>query len=239
MKFYKDPFDSSILDNDVYKLILDQTKDVERAGQEVERVTHGLIFGFAHVEAQNIRFFESHQFHLISLRSSFEYIQRSDENVLPPDGFSVTAFTKDQTIQTEDIKKLALTIGEVNRYFKDKDIPMEKSLEIYMQWINNSLYHGFATRCFIARNNDQSIGICTVRVKEKSGEIDLFGIVPEYQNRKIGKYMLQQALDYLRSKHVGTISVVTAGENTKANSFFERNNFVLQRLDLVYHKHII
>lgn len=238
MKIIKDEFDTSILGQHVYKITLDDKttgSDIERA---VHKIDKGIIFCFTPLIPSNVTVLEGLGFHLVSIRSTYKFAGTLLLEDLLPEGYSIRPFDPSSVIADHDIHSLAQNIYIVSRYHKDRSISKNKSMEIYIQWVKNSLYKGYADRCFIARHSDTPMGICTVKIKEKNGYIDLLGVLPGHQSKKIGTALLSQGVAYLQSRKVSAIYVVTEGENIRANIFYQKNHFVIHGVDLVYHKHV-
>jgi len=238
MKIDQSLFDTTLLGCGVYKIFLDSSSKKSEIEDAVKNIEKGIIFCFVPVESYYNELLMKLQFNLVSIRNIYRYngVDRKIRSL--PAEFSISPFSPEVPLGEIDIENLALTIGKQTRYFKDRQIPEDKGKAVYMQWIKNSLYHGLATRCFIARKNRKVIGICSVKIKDTSGEIDLLGVLPEFQGKNVGTYLIHAALDFLLSNHVDPITVVTAGENITSNIFFQRNNFVIEKVELVYHKHI-
>jgi len=204
----------------------------------VGNVNSGIIFCFAPVSAQQISLLETLRFRFISIRNTYKYTQNEGQIEVLPDEYSISPYDPTYPMSDHDIKKLAYTIGKETRYFKDPFIPESKSTALYIQWVKNSLYHGLAAKCFIAWHGETPIGICTVKIKDSHGEIDLLGVLSQFQKKNIGKQLLFSAIHYLELQGTKKITVVTAGENIKSNIFFQKNGFVIESVELVYHKHI-
>jgi ribosomal protein S18 acetylase RimI-like enzyme len=239
MKIQKSQFDTAILCRDVYKMTVAKESSSDDIKSAIRNIQNGIIFCFVSAGNDLHALLEDLQFHLISIRSTYRYAGVTmPVNSSLPEGYTIAPFEIQQQIHEEDICDVATVIGSVNRYFLDNRIPKEKSREIYVQWIKNSLYNGFAERCFVAWYKGKVIGMCTVQIKNDRGHVDLFGILPDHQGKKIGRNLLHRALEYLQTRIEGAISVVTAGENIPANIFFQKNSFVIETVELVYHKHI-
>ncbi len=239
MKFVKDEFDTAILGKNVYKLTLEEGDSPTEIKSLLVSIKDSIVCSFIPALTDYSTSLENLGFHFISIRNTYKYSQ-SDQGILPnleAKGFEITSFSPTETITDTEIEHLAVIIGKVNRYYKDSQIPQDKSKQIYIQWIKNSLFQGFASRSFVIRYNKQIVGICTTKIKQTHGEIDLVGILTEHQNKKLGKYLIEQALMYLRENKFYNPLVVTAGENIPANIFFQKTGFVIDKVELVYHKH--
>lgn len=238
MKIIKEEFDSSILGEDVYTMTLEDKTTVLAIEEAVKKVHKGIIFCFSPVILGIVNVLEKQGFNFVSIRNTYKLAGAIVVSESLPEGYSVTQFALSDTIRESDVFNLAHNIYTFSRYFKDVLIPKDKSRAIYIQWVNNSLYKKYAQRCYLAWHRNKPIGICTVKIRGNEGYIDLLGVLPGHQDKKIGKQLLAKSLDYLQSCKLGNIFVVTEGENIRANIFYQKNHFLLHRIELVYHKHI-
>ncbi len=238
MKFIKDEFDTAILEQDAYKMTLGETSKKIDVEHSVQKVGKGIIFCFTPCIPSHIAILEGLQFSLVSIRSTYRYAGTLTKTHVLPKGYGIKPFTSSQPIRDKQIRKLAANIHAFSRYHKDHNIAADKSLEIYIQWIKNSLFNGYAKESFLAWLKEEPIGICTIKIKDNQGFIDLLGVLPGHQDKKIGKELLARSIEYLLSRRVDDIFVVTEGENIKANIFYQKNHFVINNVELVYHKHI-
>lgn len=238
MKTIKDEFDTSILGHDVYKITLDDKTTGAEIEEGVQAIHKGIVFCFTPLVSQNVTTLEKLQFHFMSIRSTYKFVGPVPRVDPLPAGYSIAPFVSSDIISDSDIYDLAHPIYVFSRYYKDTRIPKNKSMELYIQWVNNCLYKGYAQQCFLTWHQGKPIGICTVKIKDGKGFIDLLGVLSDYQDKTIGKQLVVRSLDYLKSRKIDNISVVTEAENIKANIFYQKNNFVIQGIALVYHKHV-
>ncbi|MCS6955737.1 MAG: GNAT family N-acetyltransferase [Candidatus Calescibacterium sp.] len=226
MKIVTEEFDSSIFKKKVFRVILNSslsTSDVAFLHEELARMHDAIIYCTIPVISSHIGVLEDCGFSLISIRNTYVYrrdfLNKTFEDELP--GYKVIEFRSDMNISDNVIHRFATVIGQVNRYFKDPKINKQHSQELYIQWINNSLYHGLATKCFFVFWGENPVGICTTRLNGSDARIDLFGVLPEFQGKGVGKLLLGGVLKYLLSYNPNVIWVATAGENIRANIFFK------------------
>lgn len=237
MKLTRDDFDSTIFEQDVYRLSIDAHSDLKEVITNVTSIKNGIIFGFTKVDYDCILTFEKLGFHLINIRSTYclSSARLVDQNLSSE--FKVVKHTN-ESIDEKDIALLAKVILQETRYGKDSAIPLEISSKVYVNWIKNSLYKGFSSGSFIVVHGNRLIGICTTKIKEDLSEIDLLCVLPDYRGKGIGKALIKAAVAFLSNKQDKPIYVVTSGENIPANSLFQKNGFVIHNVELVYHKHL-
>ncbi len=239
MKLQKDPFDTSILGQEVYKMTLTAATTVSELNSAIAKIKQGIVHSFIPVLPDKIHIMEKLQFHFVGIRNTYLYVgELSKVNSPLGSGYTINYFKSTDTIQKQDLDNLATPIYKMSRYYKDETIPKAKSKAVYIQWIKNSLYNGYADQSVLAWYKNKPVGICTLRIKNKDGYIDLLGVVPQHQNQHIGKLLLHRALSYMKLHKINNIFVVTEGENIPANIFYQKNNFLLHSVVLVYHKNL-
>lgn len=243
MIFNKEDYDTKILKNDTFKLLLGNDiiseKDLLKLFS-TERID--IIFCFAKFSTNNIALLDKLEFNLISTRVTYRLLnldnyKKKSENIHK--GYSIVRNSERKfDLKPENTEEIAQVIGSTSRYFKDKLIKPKKSLEIYTRWIENSLYNHYANESFlVTAKNNELIGLVTLKVKGKNGFIDLIGIREEFQKFGLGKVLLYEGVRYFMKNNIEDIFVITEGENVVANAFYQKNGFVVCDFDLVYHKH--
>lgn len=228
MKWTRDQFDTTLLGVPSYK----SNTPLSPSGR-------GFFTCFVPVDPIVFAALIDKGFRLISVRNTYvlhdavHYPSVSkDTSVLIEIFNESTKMTRKETIE------LARPIWEFSRYRRDTEIPVSKSLWLYGTWIANSFYHGYADRCFVVRIGKKIVGLCTVKIKAGDGYIDLLGILPSYQGKYIGSQLLTRAVAYLRER-AKRILVVTEGENIPANRLYQKHGFMIDRVELVYHQHVL
>lgn len=241
MQLLLDPFDTEILGKNVYKLYLKEDRENEFL-KLIRKVTKGIIFCFTPFSSENINLLQRAGFILISIRSTYildlnSYLKRKIGNFAK--GYKILNRKESiKILQKKYLIQLASTIYRTSRYSKDKFLEKSGSEQIYISWINNSLYNNYADEAFLVFNKLTPVGIITIKIKGKNGFIDLLGIIEEHQKQKLATYLLKKAIEYLIKQDIDDIFVITEGENIPANKLYQKNNFILQNMELVYHKHI-
>lgn len=239
LKLYQDNFDSNIFGGRVYKMFFDKKVVSDKTISDVLK-NHKIsyLYCFTNVFDSNIFILEKLGFRLISIRNTYKRTSgKAVKTLAIPKGFRVlTGFKGKNKLKNRDIENIAKIIGRTSRYFKDKKLPQRKCLKLYMDWIKNSLYHGYADESYLVFKKKILAGIITLKIKPEGGYVDLIGIFPRFQNRGLGKLLLQLGDNYLIDKKIKNMYAVTEGENVPANRFYQKNNFILDDVKLVYHK---
>lgn len=242
------PFDTSILQIPVSKIFLtqeEQKQDFLSLKEKLAKKSENLFFSYTPFYIPNIQFLEKIGFHLITIRQT--YIQEIKTHCTKnnhPELNTSSKIIQQQHVQKiitqKKISKLAETIGKTSRYYKDPLIKKQKAQTLYEKWIYNSIFQNYAQEVFCTTEKEEITGIATIKRENNSpcAFIDLIGVLPQFQRKKIGTLLLESIYNYCKEKHIHYIKVITEGENIQANAFYQKNNFVVEELQLVYHKHI-
>lgn len=241
IKFYRDSFDSEIFAGNLYKLFLDKRIKSEEVITNLfkdKNISH--IFCFTAFENSNIDILNKLGFKLISIRNTYKLVLKKSYPKSIPEGFRVLKNSEKQVKLTgKEVLSLAKLIGGTSRYFKDNDLSKEKSLSLYATWIKNSLYRGYADESFVIIKEEDLAGIIALKIRPEGGYIDLIGIKEKFQNKGFGQILLQKGVKYLLGRKIKNMYTITEGENLIANRFYQKNGFILEDVQLVYHKKMI
>ncbi|NJM40545.1 MAG: GNAT family N-acetyltransferase [Anaerolineae bacterium] len=108
---------------------------------------------------------------------------------------------------------------------------------MYVAWLNNSVFNGYAVDSVLAFQGERLIGIHTVKTKQGVGIVDLIGIIPDLQNAGLGGALLKGGFDIMRAHGATRVEVVTENENIQGSRFYQKNGFRLTDMKLVWHRH--
>lgn len=109
-----------------------------------------------------------------------------------------------------------------------QDIPFAVELATSEGWDseNEDVFRAFLFHdpqgCFVAEINDTPVGICTATAYDTAGFFGELIVLPEYRNQGIGSQLLTSAIDYLKTKQVGSIYLDSVPE---AVPMYERAGF--------------
>ena len=239
IKIHHEPFDSAILKREVYKLYLPEPlRDQREVAARLQKVPADIIFCFSASAKENSTALEKMGFSLATIRNTYYFRGPVPKGRSLAKGFrTVTGKTALAKLTAADINRLADTIGATSRYYRDSKISRSGARAIYRTWVTNSLYHGYADQSFAILKGDALAALITVKLREGTGSIDLLGVAPQFQKHGLGAYLVRQGLQYLTDQGVTDIQIITEGENVVANALYQKNNFVIKAVELVYHKH--
>jgi len=231
-----DPFDSELWNKKVCKAHIADPFTEEELRAALARERPDIVFAFAPFSSDVMVILSRTGFRLLSLRSTYFLPREVEvEEVDVPPGFSFHAMSEGAPASDDDIRAMAENIGMISRYFRDRRIPREDAIRLYVAWIRNSLFHGYADKAFLILRDGRMAGIVTLKIKDGTGMIDLIGVLPSFQGRGLGRLLLTRAVQWLRSTGVSDIAVVTEGEDIGANVFYQRNGFIIRNFESVFH----
>ncbi|MBP3577808.1 MAG: GNAT family N-acetyltransferase [Lachnospiraceae bacterium] len=87
--------------------------------------------------------------------------------------------------------------------------------------------------CFVAENDTGIVGVIIAGNDGRRGYIYHTAVHPEYRKRGIGKALVEQAMEVLKSCGINKTALVVFERNDTGNAFWERMGFAV-REDLVY-----
>jgi ribosomal protein S18 acetylase RimI-like enzyme len=118
------------------------------------------------------------------------------------------------------------------------EVDFEKMIEMNMSsfgedWDNAShmvrenFNHQF-TRCFVGQMDDEIFGLVNVRKEGSALYICGFNIAPAHQGKGMGRYLLQQLLDYLAPSADENITLEVDSNNQPAFRLYTKSGFVVK-----------
>jgi dTDP-4-amino-4,6-dideoxy-D-galactose acyltransferase len=124
-----------------------------------------------------------------------------------------------------------------SRFAMDAHFPKQAHRRMFQEWIVQSIGGHFDDCVWVAEWNRRIAGYISCRQSSRTaGRIGLVGIGERFRGRHVGAFLIAQALDWFRQKHLSAIEVATQGCNIPAQRLYEQCGFRTRRLDLWYHK---
>ena len=233
-----EPFDSGLWKKRVSRLVIGSalpTTQKLRLALDTDR--SDIIYCTTPCSFPMMEVLETTGFHLMTIRNTYALSKDARiEQRLLTNAFRLCS-PSDFVASDQEIQEMAIVLSDTSRYHHDRLIPPKDALDLYVTWIRNSLYHGYASDSFLILHEGHLVGLVTLKVKDGRGSIDLIGVLPVHQGSGLGSYLLCQAIRTFQASGIQDIVVVTEGENIQANAFYQRKGFVLQDVALVYHTH--
>ena len=231
-----DTFDSELLGQTVAKVWLEKEESrnifLELDAFFIEEQI-GLVFCFAPFDASLAFFLKDYGYYPVSSQASYRLLKKESFFYPMTENYQMKNYEYSEQDQflAEIVKELAL----ISHYGKDPLIDQNKAVALYKKWIKNT-FDGYAHKIFTAVDGQENcIGLLSLRLVDEELCIDLLGVHSQWRKNGIAAQLVQQAISYAYEQKKSLI-VKTQGENIPANRFYQKYNFVLEKLDLVYHK---
>ena len=232
-----DRFDSSIFGIKVGKLWAE--KEVEdtffkQADAFFVQEQIKLVFCYAPFDVQTSFALQKNNYYLVSTRALYRQSQLS--KIDQKHNQLITLVDTYQYLSnTCFFAEIARDLAIVSHYAKDPFIPLRYAISLYDQWIHNT-YHGYAQQVWTALDeNGKPVGFISLKKHEEKIIIDLLAVHQKARGQGIASLLLSQACA-LAQDEKKPLYVSTQVENIPAVRLYEKNGFLLESIDLVYHK---
>lgn len=184
-----------------------------------------------------IRIAEKHGFGLVDIRVTFDYVPANSH---PPAAAPMTGVSV-RPSQPDDLPELQLMARTAHtdaRFFKDSRFSRERAEELYSTWIARDM-QGRAQLVLVAvSETGRPVGYITCHLDQarRQGQIGLVAVSSQARRRGIGKSLVLAAMDWFKTQGADTILVVTQGDNLAAQRLYQQCGFLIQDLQVWYHK---
>lgn len=130
----------------------------------------------------------------------------------------------------KEMDDFASTVNVLNEAFADSFMykPITK---IRWKKITETFKKNHIVEHCVAYEDDKFIGICDIYLnpeQDQSGLIANFGVLPDYQHRKIGSALLASGIETLRNKGCKTIKLGVDTKNEKALGLYKKFGFYVK-----------
>ena len=110
----------------------------------------------------------------------------------------------------------------------------------YLNWILKSIKGRFDDCVYILTNlniKNEILGFLSIKIIDNICQIGLIAINPKFSNKGIGSILIKNLKNIIfNRKKIKKIIVITQGRNIPAQRLYEKNNFLLTKSELWYHK---
>ncbi len=136
----------------------------------------------------------------------------------------------------DDILSITYQTGEFSRFKIDSKLPTGSFEHLYKTWIQKSINKEIADEVIIINNNENKIiGLITLKIKKKTGEIGLIGVDFNNRGEGIGSKLIKLCQNYFLNNNINIIEVTTQKNNVNACKFYLKNSFEIKQVDYIYH----
>lgn len=178
-------------------------------------------------DTSTIRTAEDHGYHLVDIRMTMRW-QPSGE---PVEGAGVA-----RPARPEDLPALEAISRECyhdTRFYNDPGFPRPLVTRLYETWIRRSV-EGWADAVLVAENH---VGPCGYITCHRQGwRIGLVGVSSRSRGEGLGRGLVARALAWFQTQRAPEVLVSTQGRNAAALRLYQRAGFVLEAIELWYHK---
>ena len=170
-----------------------------------------------------IDFFQEGGFKYIETEVSLRFNGYSD--------LTANEYSIDEIVDNENIPYQLLGSTFIyTRFHSDINIENSKAEQLWVTYLKN--YSPSENRkMFVAYDNQEVIGVTLVNISNvneiKEAMLFYVAVVPEYQNRGVGKSMINYVTNYLINSDISIIKTGTQAKNVNALNFYLRNGFSL------------
>ncbi len=186
-----------------------------------------LYFLAAGDDRDTVRLAEDAGFRFVGMRVTLACVIQASQ-AAPPLRFAVP----------DDIpilRSIAQTAYRASRFYYDGNFSPTQCDALYETWIENSC-KGYADAVLVAEHAGKPSGYITCHLRDGLGEIGLVGVDASVRGGGIGGSLVHAALAFFANHAVETVSVVTQGRNVGALRFYQRCGFLIQSVQLWYHR---
>lgn len=237
-------FDETFFSTPVFKIVpannVSQMEDFFSAHRQ--QLLHAWVWSFVNVDAAVLQCFQQEGFRVIGVRSEYHLDIQKVGLPTQKESSNITIARLDTPVDPlvapsqEDQELFALTVLESSRYGRDPLISSSRAASLYKAWVRNSL-EGYVQHFFVAKIQEKSAGILTLKVSGTQVSIDLLGVFPDFQRKGVASVLLREAVSFaLHQYPKKVVTVVTEGENIPANITYQKAGFIIQKISLVLHK---
>ncbi|MFQ3578796.1 MAG: GNAT family N-acetyltransferase, partial [Bacteroidales bacterium] len=141
----------------------------------------------------------------------------------------------EESFPDSEMIQLSIDSGVFSRYKIDKNFERKKFEEFFTLWIVNSVNKTFADKVFVYKKNRKTLGLVTVKIKNKLGNIGIIAVNSETRGLGIGSKLIQKVQEYLLINSINELEVVTQKANNMACKFYIKNGFTINNIVNIYH----
>jgi len=208
--------------------------DEERATKVLQWSRHyavDCLYFLADVDGPTMRVAEQHGFRLVDIRSTLEarllgsysakWGQDGVREAVPGD--------------IPAVREIAAQSHTDTRFYRDGRFDRHQCDELYRIWIEKSC-RGYADMVMVAEHDSRPVGYISCHLKgDGSGQIGLVGVDGSVRGLGIGQKLVRQALYWFVEQEAHDVSVVTQGNNVRAQRLYQRSGFLARSVQLWYH----
>jgi dTDP-4-amino-4,6-dideoxy-D-galactose acyltransferase len=184
-------------------------------------------------DARTVRLAEEHNFRLVDIRVTLERRM----NVFPEEEGSLQSAVR--LCIPSDVQPLRAIarISHLNsRFYYDSFFPRYLCDALYETWIEKSC-SGYADAVLIAELDGEPVGYISCHLLDRpKGQIGLFGIRTDLQERGLGRKLIDESLRWFFRRERKEVIAVTQGRSINAQRLYQKCGFLTRSVQLWYHR---
>jgi dTDP-4-amino-4,6-dideoxy-D-galactose acyltransferase len=181
----------------------------------------------------SIRLAEDHRFRLVDVRVTLQRRGVASFTSSPRPGRPV------RESRPDDLSLLVSMAGRgfpLTRFHYDPNFPARLADALYERWIERSC-HGYADAVLVADVGPGPVGFVSCHVRRAGrGQIGLLGVRDDQQGCGVGRDLVDAALHWYAGRGIDIVDVVTQGRNRAGLKLYQKCGFVVDRMELWYHR---
>lgn len=134
-----------------------------------------------------------------------------------------------------DLEQLAYLSGEYSRYKTDDNFGVDNFKRLYKTWMDKSITREIADKLFIIKNNDEILGMVTMKIEAEIGHLGIMAVKENAQKNGYANSFIKYCCNTLYAIGINEIEVPTQLNNLKACRLYERLGFKIHDITSVYH----
>lgn len=203
-----------------------------------ERSIACLFFLATFDDPMTVRCAEEGRFHLVDTKITFVRPSERQRPAALEERPPWAAIRQAMESDMDPLRRIAGASFVDSRFYFDQHFPRDKCGELYERWLVES-FNGFADLILVAVREGTPVGCTTYRSPangENAARSGLLFVAPEAQRRGVARALKLAAVDWYAERQVPFVTTATQGRNVASLVANERCGFVVQSLELWYHK---
>ncbi len=182
-------------------------------------------------EAAAIRTAEDHGYHLVDVRITLRWGGSPEQQPAPrPDSGAVRPARPGDLAALEAISRECY---HDTRFYNDPGFPRSLVTSLYETWIRRSV-EGWADVVLVTEDHGGLSGYITCH--RQGRRIGLLGVAGRARGEGVGRTLVGGALGWFQAQGAPEVAVSTQGRNAAALRLYQRCGFLVEAVELWYHK---
>jgi dTDP-4-amino-4,6-dideoxy-D-galactose acyltransferase len=185
-------------------------------------------------DVRTVRLVEEHDFRCVDIRITLE--RQIDDFPEAEEGIAQSVVHLCTPMDVQALRAIARVSHHDSRFYHDSIFPISRCDALYETWIEKSC-SGYADAVMVAEMDGEPVGYLSCHLLGQSkGQIGLFGIKADLQERGLGRRLIDESLRWFRMQDRKEVTVVTQGRNINAQRLYQKCGFLTRSVQLWYHR---